>query len=62
MMVDDIKSVCSLGHGTGELLEVAVLDAVGDAQLLEFSGELVVKLILPVILSNSCFRCQKEKF
>lgn len=61
-MVDDIQLACSLRHSIRELMEVTVLDTVRDAQLLEFSSELMIELILPVILSNACFCCEKEKF
>lgn len=59
-VVDDLKAIRGLGHSARELLEVTVLDAVGDTQLLELSSEFVIKLILPVIFSNACF-CSKEE-
>lgn len=61
-VVDNFKSARSLGNSAGELLESTLLDAAGDAQLLELDRQLVVELILPVIFSNASFSSKVQEF
>ena len=52
-MVDDIKVVGCLRDSTRGFLEISLLYAVRDTQLLELCGELVVQLILPILFHDS---------